>query len=252
MRDETLGVELPQRAVEVVRAAHRPARLHPGEARHRGARERAELLGVHAHERVEEHLREILVGELAHRAAGVHLVAELVEVGLRVGTELAGFAFLVDTGAEDREVHLEHRVEHAVVAVILHERRADRGPERFAVLERHMLDHAHRVEILRHRHGQAREPQLVHEALQHVEHRRFHRRGAHAFTRFARAVPAQRVVELLPLNHPRLKVLYRRDAGETGASTPSSFRALVMSVWYLSSTCNVSPITSGVISCRPR
>ena len=42
--------------------------------------------------RVEEHLRELFVRELAHRAAGVHLVAELVEVGLRVGAELAAFA----------------------------------------------------------------------------------------------------------------------------------------------------------------
>ena len=37
LADEAVGVELPQRAVEVVRAADRPARLHAREARDRGA-----------------------------------------------------------------------------------------------------------------------------------------------------------------------------------------------------------------------
>ena len=121
--DEAFGVELPQRAVEVVRAADRTTGLHPGEARHRRARERAQLLGVHAHQRVEEHLRELFVRQLTHRAARVHLGAQLVEVGLGVGAELAAVAAL-DARAEDREVHLEHGVEHLVVTVVLHQGRA--------------------------------------------------------------------------------------------------------------------------------
>ena len=43
----------------------------------------------------------------------------------------------------------------------------------------HELDGSHRVEVLRHRNRQAREPKLVHEALQDVEHRRL-RHGRHA------------------------------------------------------------------------
>ena len=188
LADETVGVELPQRAVEVVRAADRPARLHAREARDRGAPRACAAARVHAHQRVEEHLRELFVGHLAHRAAAVHRGAELLEVGLRVGADLRPFAVLVDAGAEDREVHLEHRVEHLVVPVVLHERRAERGLERVAVVERHVLDRAHRVEVLGHRHRQAREPELVHEALQHVEHVGSAAHGGHAF--IARWPPA--------------------------------------------------------------
>ena len=179
--DETVGVELPQRAVEVVRAADRTAGFHPREPRHRRAREQAHLVLVHAHQRVEEHLRELLVRHLAHRAALIHGGAQLVEVGLRLGVEV-GFAVGVHAGREHREEHLEHRVEHAVVARVLHERGAERGLERRPVVERHVLDRAHRVEVLGHRHGQARGAQLVHETLQHVEHVRLGRQDRHVTT----------------------------------------------------------------------
>ena len=195
LADETVGVELTQRAVEVVRAADRSARLHAREARDRRRREHAHFVLVHAHERVEEHLRELLVGDLAHRAALIHRGAQLVEVCLRVGVEL-GLAFGVHAGREHREVDLEHRLEHAVVARVLHERRAERGLERGAILERHVLDRAHRVEVLGHAHGQARGAQLVHEPLQHVEHVRLGRQHAGHVT----APLPHRVIELVPLH----------------------------------------------------
>ena len=43
-------------------------------------REHPQLLAVHVHQRVEEHLRELLVRDLAHRAAGLHRLAQLLEV----------------------------------------------------------------------------------------------------------------------------------------------------------------------------
>ena len=104
--------------------------------------------------------------------------AQLLEVGLRVAAALRPVA-AVDAGAEDREVDLEHGVEHPVVPVVLHERGAERGLERLAVFERHELDRAHRVEVLGHRHREPGEPELVHEALQDVEHGRLGH-GRHA------------------------------------------------------------------------
>ena len=84
---ETVGVELPQRAVEVVGAADRPARFHPREPAHRRGRELAQLLTVHAHERVEQHARELLVAHVAHRAAAVAGRAELLAVAVRSPSE---------------------------------------------------------------------------------------------------------------------------------------------------------------------
>ena len=58
---------------------------------------------------------------------------------------------------------------------------AERGFEGRAVVERHVLDRAHGIEVLGHRHRKAGEPELVHEALEHVEHGRVGG-GSHAFT----------------------------------------------------------------------
>ena len=180
---ETVDVELPQRAVQVVRTADRTARLHACEPRDRGRRDHLHLGPVHAHQRVEQQLRELLVRQLAHRAAGIHRTAQLVEAGLVLALAALAVLARLHAGREHREVDLEHRVEHAVVARVLHERRAEAGLERIAVGERHVLDRAHRVEVLGHRHGQPRRAQLVHEALEHVEHVRLGRKrrghGAH-------------------------------------------------------------------------
>ena len=207
--DEAVGVELPQRAVEVVRAADGAARLHAREARDRRAREQAHLVLVHAHQRVEEHLRELLVRHLTHRAALIHRGAELVEVGLRRGVEV-GFAVGIHARREHREEHLEHGVEHAVVARVLHERRAERGLERRAIVERHELDRAHRVEVLGHRDRKAGGAELVHEALQHVEHVRLGRQGRHV-TASLRST-AESVIELAPLHGLLLDDRGRVDA----------------------------------------
>jgi hypothetical protein len=65
---------------------------------------------------------------------------------------------------------------------MLHQCRTERSLERLPIVERHVLDRAHRVEVLGHRHRQAREPELVHEALEHVEHRSLGRHGRHGLT----------------------------------------------------------------------
>ena len=173
---------------------------------------------------------------LAHRAAAVHRGAELLEVGLRVGVELAASPSASTPGL-NIEKYTSNTVSNTlVVAVVLHQRRAERGLERVAVVERHVLDRAHRVEVLGHRHRQPRGAQLVHEALEHVEHvGSAARRHGHR----SRGRAVHRVVELAPLH-----ALDAR-AAVAGASTPSSLRALVMSVWYLSSTCSVSPMHLG-------
>src|SRR5207302_5556495 len=87
-----------------------------------------------------------------------------------------------------------------------------------------VLDRPHRVEVLRHRHWQPGGAQLVDEPLQDVEQRDRRARGR----RCGRAQTALR------------------------SGTCSSLRALVMSDWYLSNTCSVSPMTSGSMSDLPR
>ncbi len=57
---QALEVELPQRAVEVVGAADGPSGLHAREAVHGHTGELAQLLAVHVHQRLEEHLRQLL------------------------------------------------------------------------------------------------------------------------------------------------------------------------------------------------
>ena len=57
---QALEVQLPQRSIEVVGAADGPSGFHPGEAVDGHARQLAELLPVHVHERLEQHLRQLL------------------------------------------------------------------------------------------------------------------------------------------------------------------------------------------------
>ena len=57
---QALEVQLPQRSVEVVRAADGPSGLHAGEAVHGHTGELTHLLPVHVHQRLEEHLRQLL------------------------------------------------------------------------------------------------------------------------------------------------------------------------------------------------
>ena len=167
------GVELevPQRPVEVVGATHGSPRLHPGEARDGAAGDGAHHRLVAPHQRLEEHLGQLLRRERLHRPAGTRLGRALgplavgrdlpVTVAVRVERALAG---------AQREVDLEHRLERPPVGVALHERGAERVLEGLAVLERDVLHRLHRVEVLGERYRQARGPQLLDEPREHVEH----------------------------------------------------------------------------------
>ena len=120
---EVVEVELAQRPVEVVRAADRPARLHARELGdgHRG--EPAQLVAVHAHQRVEEHLGELLARELP--AAATRRPRPTSPRGrARRGRPSPSS---VDTRGVQREVHVEDGLERLPVVVVLHERRAERG-----------------------------------------------------------------------------------------------------------------------------
>ena len=74
--------------------------------------------------------------------------------------------------AEQREVHLEDGLERLLVALVLHQRRAEDGLEHVAVVDVDVLQRAHGVEVLGHRDREPRGAQLVDEALEDVEQRR--------------------------------------------------------------------------------
>ncbi len=172
-RSQIVHVDLTQGAVQVVRATHRPARLHARVLLHRLRREATQLVDVHALQRGDQHGGQLLAAERLSPAlpASTHLtvggltVLLAVEPCQRVGVG-------IDAVAEQREVDVEHGVERGPVPVVLHQRGRERGLELLTVVEIEVLDRAHGVEVLGHRHRQARGTQLMHEALEQVEQRR--------------------------------------------------------------------------------
>ena len=245
--DQTFGVELPQRPVQVVRTADRSARLHPREARDRSPRQHPHLLAVHVHQRVEEHLRELLVRHLAHRAAGFHGLAQLLEIG-------ALGAFLATPRprprAEHREVDLEHGLEHLGVAVVLHQRRLERGAERVAVLERDVLDRAHRVEVLGHRHRQAGDAQLVYEALEDVEHLRIGCERSHVTTPSTPTLSCEVDQRFEAMAQPLVDHEYGSLAARLAAASPRAGLRSVRTL-HLAVTCGWSPARRRRALCAP-
>ena len=242
---QAVVVELPQRAVQVVGAADRTPRLHPREARHRHRRQLAELLAVHVHQGGEEHLGELLV---AHALAGTAAplltgYATRLVARLAVGTLAVAAVLVADASRVQREVDVEDGVERAPVAEVLHQRGREHLAERLALLQRDVLDRAHGVEVLGHRHRQPRRPQLVHEPLEHVEH---HARPD--ARRHLQLVARHGVRQLRGIE--RHGMPYERPVGDVVST--SSLRAFAMSVWYFSNTCRVSPITCGSIVPCPR
>ena len=174
-RREVVQVELPQRPVQVVGAPDGASRFHARELGDRGGGEAAQLVAVHVHQRVEEHLRELLAGELASASPAAAGFAD--HLGPLVGVGVVG----VDTGAVQREVDVEDGLERGPVPVMLDEGGTERGSEQVPVGDVDVLDGAHGVEVLGHRHREAGAAQLVDEALEDVEHRlRWRRRRAPA------------------------------------------------------------------------
>ncbi len=231
---DVLGQRLAQRAGHRVDAAvlHEPAANLGLHEITQLAQPRLELLALQA------------VGELRGETLLVAAVARraLLPVVAQLARELAD-VLTRRTGREQREVHVEDGLERLPVMMVLHQRRAERGLERRTVAEVEMLDRAHRVEVLGHRHGQPRRAQLVHEPLQHVEQLPPARVAPHG----RRCVGAAHGVgQLRPVDGTR------PGAPAVAPSRSSSLRALAMSDWYLSRTCNVSAITSGSTDALPR
>jgi hypothetical protein len=201
-RGEVVHVDLAQRAVEVVRAADRASRLHPRVLLHRERGEAPQLVVVHVHERVHEHRRDLLAGEpltatFASALAGLAVGALLALAVL--GAPVAGAVALgADALAEQREVDVEHGVERAAVAVVLHERGGERLLEQRAVVELDVLDRPHRVEVLGHRHREPRRTQLVHEPLEHIKHHSCVALCAAGYLRRGRSLRCWRPPDLIP------------------------------------------------------
>jgi hypothetical protein len=175
--EHAVEVEVPQRPVEVVGAADRPARLHAGVAAHRLAGDRLEHGLVALGQRPEQHLGQLLGRQrlaagaphppLVALGLGLHLAHEVLEVGHRLG-RLVGEGVLA---APQREVDLEDRLEHPPVGGVLHQRRRQRVLERVAVADRDVLDGGHRVEVLGQADRQAGRPQLADEPRQQLGER---------------------------------------------------------------------------------
>ena len=168
-RRELVDVELPERAIQVVRAPDRTAGLHARVLRDRHRREVPQRVPVHAQQCLEEHLRELFTRELAASTRAARVLARGFEQAFRPVGQLV---FAVDPGRVQGEVDVEDGFERLPVVMVLDQRGAERGLEGVAVLKVDVLDRAHGVEVLGHRDRQARVAELVDEPLQHVEHGR--------------------------------------------------------------------------------
>ena len=172
--EHALQVEVPQRAVQVVGAAHGTARLHPGVAAHRLAGRGPQHLAVAPHQRPVEHLGQLLGAERVARAAPVALGRDLAVGGVGGVEVVVGDLVL---RAPQREVHLEHGLERFPVGLVLDQRGGQGVLEGVAVFDRDVLDSLHGVEALGQAGRDADLPQLRDEAVEQVQQRVARRRG---------------------------------------------------------------------------
>ena len=118
--EHRVEVEVPQRAVQVVRAADRAAGLHAGVAPHGLAGDGAHQRVVAFHQRAVQQLGQLLGRHRLAAAGALHafgaLLAHLLEQVVEIA-EVELFAVLADGVllAPQREVDLEHRLERAPV-----------------------------------------------------------------------------------------------------------------------------------------
>jgi hypothetical protein len=234
-----VGVDVPQRAVQVVGAPHRPARLHARVAGDGLPRQRPHQGVVALEQGPVEHLGELLLGHGVARPALATLaragpipvaiaLAELVELLVVV---------LVDgvLGAPHREVDLEDRLEGPPVRVVLHQGGAQRVLEGLTVLEGRVGQRLHGVEVLGEADRQAGLTELDDEPGQQVEQGvagqgRVDGGVGHGAQLFEAAGPPR--AQLLP-------------------SALNSLTALAMSVWYLSRMLRVSVAWASSICSTP-
>ena len=155
-------VELPQRAVEVVGAADGAPRLHAGERGHGHRREPAQLVAVHRHQRVEQHRGQLLARHRGPRRRPPVALARPSSPPRAV----VDAVLTVDAGRVQREVHVEDGLERVQWWWCFTSVAPSAALNSVALGDVDVLDGAHRVEVLGHRHGKPRGPQLVHEPLQ--------------------------------------------------------------------------------------
>ena len=183
--EETVEVEGPQRAVEVVGAAHRPARLHPGVAGDGGGGEGPQGVGVE--DGPHQHGGQLLGRGVAARSPAGHHPRDRRAAARPPARPVRPVVVAVEGEGLEGEVHVEEDVEDLLVVGVLDQRGLQRRLERRPVLDGDVLEGPHGVEVLRHRDRQPGGPQLVDEARDQVEHstRRRHVEGrgvAHRLT----------------------------------------------------------------------
>ena len=150
--EHRVEVEVPQRAIQVVRATDWSAGLHPREPLDRLAGHRPHHRLVAAHQRLHQQVSDLLGCQRIEPASGaalavtlthlfLHLAEHVVDLGLVTAADLV-------LGTAEAEVDLEHRLERPPVRVVLDQRGAQRVLEGVPVIDRDVLDGLHRVEVL--------------------------------------------------------------------------------------------------------
>ena len=166
-------VEVPQRAVQVVGAADRPAGLHAGvpgdglagQGPHHGV--------VALHQRLVQQLSISSSGDSESIDAAAPRPSPCCDWSWssRHSASSSSSPSIAYCGPRRREVDLEDRLERPPVRVALHQRGRQCVLERLAVLDGDVADGLHGVQVLGQRHRQPRGPQLLDEAVEEVEHR---------------------------------------------------------------------------------
>jgi hypothetical protein len=165
--EHAVEVEVAQRAVEVIRAAHRATWLHAAEAGDGrfGDRPHHRLVGVE--QSVVEHLGQLFGGQSFEPAGPALLgLTGLVlprQFGLAVGPDHV-------LRTTQREIDLEHRLERSPVGGVLDQRATERVFERVAILHGDDLDGLHGVEVLGEAHRQTGPAKFDDEASEEVDH----------------------------------------------------------------------------------
>ncbi len=151
--EELIGLKLAQGLEHVVAGAHRPSRLHAREPLHGAPGQSGHQFGVTAHQR--------LIGQLGQFAGGEAL-GPCPRTARAVGAPLAALVV-------QREVQLEHRVEHPPVAVLLDQGGCQTELQGGAVLEGEVPQGLHGIDHLGGADRYARPSQFGHEAGEPVQ-----------------------------------------------------------------------------------
>ena len=171
--EHAVEVEVPQRAVEVVRATHRAPRLHARKALHGLTGERLHECFVALHQSVVEQLHELLGRQRVHRTARLlTLAVPLTHLVLHLLEELVDLIVVLQLvlRAAQREIHLEDGLEGTPVRGVLHHGGGQGELEGLAVLERDELHGLEGIEVLRERHRDAGVAEFSDETVDEFEH----------------------------------------------------------------------------------